>query len=95
MTTTSPRHRTRVSIVALATGLLLSGLGAGSASAQELPSDQIQGSVEDSTEYAGYVAGSVEAFFQLPPDEALGGSAAAGSLALCFLNPFADDTCAI
>jgi hypothetical protein len=85
----------RASVVALATGLLVAGTGAGTASAQELPTDQVQGAAEDSAEYAGYVAGSVEAFFQLPPDEAVGGSAVAGSAALCLLLPTPDDTCVI
>ncbi len=73
---------------------------AGTAGAADLPSSsdvqsQVNGTVEDSVEYGGYVVGSVGAFFQLPVDQAVFGSAAAGALALCLVLPTPDGTCVI
>ncbi|MGO1948894.1 MAG: hypothetical protein ACTH1D_04625 [Mycobacteriaceae bacterium] len=111
MTTTSPHpthipRRTRprarrsgIAALTLAAGLAVSaGTGTAAADSADLPPgtpQQVGDAIADSTEYAGYVAGSVEAFFQLPPAEAIGGSAAAGSIALCLLLPVPGDTCVI
>lgn len=99
--TTSPRHR-RLTTAALATAVVgtLALTTAGTAGAAELPSSsevqsQVNGAVEDSVEYGGYVAGSVGAFFQLPVDQAIYGSAAAGALALCLVLPTPDGNCVI
>lgn len=107
--TTTPRRR-RFTIIALSaavTGALAlttaATAGAGTAGAAELPSSaeaqsQVNGAVADSVEYGGYVAGSVDAFFRLPVDQAVFGSAAAGAIALCLLlpaPPVPDGTCVI
>lgn len=93
------QHATRHRAAVVATGALAlagAGAGAGAANAAELPSSaDVPSQVNDSAEYGGYVAGSVEAFFQLPPDQAILGSAAAGSTALCLILPTSDDTCVI
>lgn len=99
--TTTPRHR-RLATVALATAFTgaLAVTTAGTAGATDLPSSsevqsQVSGAVEDSVEYGGYVAGSVDGFFRLPVDQAIFGSAAAGALALCLILPTPDGTCVI
>ncbi|MGO1274541.1 hypothetical protein [Corynebacterium variabile] len=100
MTTTSRRRR--LTTTALATGLtgVLAVTTAGTAGAADLPSSsevqsQVNGAVEDSVEYGGYVAGSVGAFFRLPVEQAIYGSAAAGALALCLVLPSSDGNCVI
>ena len=96
--TRRPRTAAVSTAAALAGALALAG--AGTAGADDLPSSsdlqsQVNGGVEDSVEYSGYVAGSVGAFFQLPVDQAVFGSAAAGALALCLVLPTADGNCTI
>lgn len=70
------------------------------ASVQELPTgsdlqNHTSTVVDDSLEYGGYVVGSVQEFFRLPLDQAVFGSAVAGSLALCLILPTPDGTCVV
>lgn len=83
----SPSPRLRLAAASVTGGLLLT-VGTASA-APDLPA------VTDSIEYSGYVVDSVDAFFRLPPADAVAGSAVAGSLALCLLLPGPDNTCVI
>lgn len=99
---TSPRTRRPLTSAALTVSLAgaLALTTAGTAVAAELPSSpgvqsQVSGAVADSVDYGGYVAGSVQAFFRLPVDQAVFGSAAAGVLALCLILPTPDGTCVI
>ena len=101
----SPRTRRPLTSAALTVSLtgalaLTTAGTAGAAESAGLPSSsgvqsQVNGAVADSVEYGGYVAGSVDAFFRLPVDQAIYGSAAAGALALCLVLPSPDGTCVI